>query len=308
MSSSICRQIALLWIGQGDRQQRDVGEPLVVLRFVGGLIAGLASMFTFATAAADDAATVVGRLSYEGKVYALQHVYAWQPPLQQEELWIYLTDRVLPPLVAQDEKLPEQLARDRILGGVKLIVHPVNPRLDDMSGVVYAPRTDGYSLDHFNFGPDWQVLSIANRHVTGKLRTAWMNWKLEAEFSVPVEGSTGTVRTLRGAPARHSQQAQVLIAFGKALVEGAVDAAGSYLSASKRAEMHARIARLGAAGFREFQAGWLVGMPLGEARRGQIERVDIDGDYAQVRARSEANTVHTALLVKIADEWRIDQW
>lgn len=91
------------------------------------------------------------------------------------------------------------LARDKRSGGIKLIVHPVKPRLDDIRGVVYAPRDDGLSLDEFNFGPSWQALTIDERRVAGKARTRWMNWSLDAEFSAPVTGATGAAPTDRAA-------------------------------------------------------------------------------------------------------------
>lgn len=252
--------------------------------------------------------TVAGSLRYDDRVYVLQHVYAWQPPLQNEELWIYLTDQPLPAAAAEDPLLAEQLARENRFGGVKLIVNPARPRLDDIRGVVYAPHTDGYSIDQFNFGPSWQALTIADRRVAGRLRTEWMSWALQADFTAPVLGSSGTVRTVTGVAAQHSPQAEVFIAFEQALLDSGIEVAGLYLTPAKLADMRARLDRLGEAAFREFQIRQRVSTAQGEARRQQIERVDSDGDHARLNARSGPDSVHTAVLVRIADEWRIAEW
>jgi len=272
------------------------------------LIACFGIVLLSAHAAAAQPGTVKGRLTYGDKVYTLQHVYAWQPPLQNEELWIYLTDQPLPPAAAQHGSLPEQLSRDKRFGGIKLIVHPLKPRLDDIKGVVYAPRDDRFSLDKFNFGPDWQALTIANRRVTGKARTKWMNWTLEADFSAPVEGSTGTVRRITGAEAQRSPQAEVFIAFEQALVEKGLDVAGTYMTPEKLADTRARIKRLGEASFTEFLAQRRASKPRGDARRKQIWRVDIDGDYAEVGAKTGPDIEDTAVLVRTKDGWKVAEW
>jgi len=259
-------------------------------------------------AAAIDPGTVKGRLTYEGKAYVLRHVYAWQPPLQAGELWIYLTDNPLPPLAAQHDSRPEELAREKRFGGAKLIIRPLKPRLEDMKGVIYAHREDGYSVDKFNFGPGWQSLIVGERRVAGKIRSQWMNWTLEAEFSAPVSGSTGAVRTIIGAEARNSPQARVFVAFEQALGEKGLDAAGVYLTPEKLAEMRATIKRVGAATFQEFQERRRASTPQGEARRKQVERVDIDGDYARLRAGTGLDNLHTALFVKTMDGWKIAEW
>ena len=272
------------------------------------LAAHLAIVLLSMPVAAAEPGTVKGRLTYDGIAYTLRHVYAWQPPLQGEELWIYLSDHALAPAAAQHGSLPEELARDKRFGGIKLVVHPAKPRLDDIKGVVYAPREDGFSLDKFNFGPSWQALAISERRVTGKLRTKWMSWTLEAEFSAPVEGATGVVRTITGLEAQSSPMADAFVAFEQALVEQGLDAAGAFMTPEKLAELRARIARLGEQSFREFQAARRESTLRGEARRRQIERVDIDGDHAQVGARSGPDAWHTALLVKTQGVWRVAEW
>ena len=68
-----------------------------------------------ANAAAIDTGTVKGQLTYEGKVYTLKHVYAWQPYAQTDELWVYLTDAELPAAAAQSMGKANQLANENRL-------------------------------------------------------------------------------------------------------------------------------------------------------------------------------------------------
>ena len=128
------------------------------------------------------------------------------------------------------------------------------------------------------------------------------------EFDAPVEGSTGTVRRITGAEAQRSSQAEVFIAFEKALVEQGLDAAGAYMTPERLADMRARIKRGGEASFRDFLEQWRASKPTGEARRKQIWRVDVDGDYAEVGAQTGLNTEDTAVLVNIKGGWKIAEW
>ncbi len=307
MPALIFAIVRLAVAGDADRRRYGVASVLR-WRLPGRLLACLASLLLSAPLFAEQPGTVSGRLSYDGKVYVLRHVYAWQPPLQDDEMWIYLTDEALPPAAAQDPVLPEQLARDRRFAGVKLIVSPAKPCLDDIRGVVYAPRADGFSLDRFNFGPSWQALRIKDHRVSGKARTAWMSWTLDAEFAAPVEGSTGSVRTITGMAAQDSPQAAVFVAFEQALVDHGLDAAGAYLTTAKLADLRGRVERFGEASFTAFRKAQRARTAPGEARRRQIERVNVDGDHAEVVARSGPDSVHTALLIKITGEWKIAEW
>ena len=283
-------------------------KDLAAVYYPGTLLACLGMMMLCAPVSAAEPGTITGTLTFDGTVYPLQHVYVWQPPLQDTELWIFLTDRPLPPAAAEDDAQTEQLARDNVFGGIKLVIDPLSPRLDDIRGVVYAPTGDGFSLDQFNFGPSWQTLEVRDRRVTGTLRTGWMSWTLEAEFNAPVEGSTGNVTTLTAAEAQTSPQADVLIAFEQALVEQGIDAAGAWMTADKLADMRAALRDLGEDSFKEFQASQRANVPMGEARREQIERVNIDGDYAEVGAVNGDFGLHVARLLRSADGWKISQW
>lgn len=275
-----------------------------------GALAWLTIVLLAAPARAADPGTVKGTLTYDGKVYELHHVFVWQPPLQDQELWIYLTDRPLPQTAATalDGEELEDLARGDKFGGIKLIVDPVKPDLDDIRGVVYAPRDGLFSLDQFNFGPSWQALAIEGRKVAGKANTKWMQWTLDAEFSAAIEGSTGKVEIIKDAAARTTPQADVFVAFEQALIEHGIDAAGPFMTAERLAAMRATMARLGEASFREFQEKRRATRPLGEARRQQIERVDVDGDFAEIGARIGPDSLDTALLIKTKDGWKIAEW
>ena len=288
---------------------KDADAVVIPSRYA-SLAAGLSLLLAVLSAAAApaDPATVKGRFTYGGKVYVLQHVYAWQPPFQGEELWIYVTDNPLPPAAAQHDSLPEQLAREKRFGGVKLIVRPVQPRREDMKGVVYAPREDGYSVDTFNFGPTWQRLTVENQRVAGKIASKWMNWTLDVEFSAPVLGSTGKVQTIAGAKAQGSAQADVFLAFEQALVERGLDAAAAYMTPEMLGEMRAKMQRLGAASFKEFQAKRRASTPVGEARRKQIEWIDFDGDYARLGAGAAPDKMEIAILARTKDGWKIAEW
>jgi hypothetical protein len=276
----------------------------------GRLIAFLGCFLFAAAALAAEPGTVKGKLTYDGKVYELAHVFVWQPPFQDQEMWIYLTDRPLPQAAAtaQDGEELEDLARQDQFGGIKIVVDPVSPRIDDFSGIVYAPRGDMFSLDQFNFGPSWEAFAIEGRRAAGKAATKWMNWTLQVEFSAPVEGSTGKVEIIKDAEARKSPQADVFVAFEQALVEQGIDAAGAFMTPERLAAMKATMQRLGEASFKEFQAQRKASRPLGEARRQQIERVDVDGDLAEIGARTGPDSLDTALLIKTKDGWKIAEW
>ena len=99
--------------------------------------------------------------------------------------------------------------------------------------------------------------------------------------------------------------AQYRLTFEQALFIEGLDAAGAYMTTEKLAEMRARVKRLGESSFREFQAERRSRTPQGEARRRQIERLDVDGDYAQLRLRSAPDSLDISRLHRTGDGWRI---
>lgn len=252
-------------------------------------------------AAAIDPGTVKGQLTYKGKVYTLKHVYAWQPYAQTEELWVYLTDAELPAAAAQSMGTANQLANENRFRGLQLRINPVQPNLKSITAVIYTPGsrpTVGISGTE----PRWQRLLVANNRVVGNLQYKSRDWSLEAEFSAPVFGSTGKMQTLSGAQAQQSPQAAVFLAYEKALNWEGIDAAGAYMTPEKLAEWKADLKQVGADGFKEFQTKMRKSTAQGEARRKQIEKLVVDGDYAVLETKS-----HAAQLVKTKDGWKVAQ-
>ena len=253
-------------------------------------------------AAAIEPGTVKGQLTQGGKVYTLKHVYAWQHPAQAEELWIYVTDAELPAAAAQDHFKPEQLAKENRFRWVRLVIHPAKPYLQKLKVELYGP--DGSrNLNASSSGGIWQRLLVGDKRVVGKLQYADSDapaWSLEAEFSAPVFGSSGKMQTLSGAQAQKSPQAEVFLAYEKALLWQGIDAASAYVAPEKLAEMKDQLKQGGADSFKEFQTKMRESTPQGEARRRQIETVVVDGDYAVLKTKSDR-----ARLVKTKDGWKI---
>jgi len=114
-----------------------------------------------------------------------------------------------------------------------------------------------------------------------------------------------TAQTLTGAQARKSPQAEVFLAYEKALLWQGIDAAGAHMTAERLEGMKAQIQQFGADGFKQMQAERRKSTPQGEARRKQIEKVVVDGDNAVLEARNGPNDVDVARLVKTKDGWKI---
>ena len=257
-------------------------------------------------AAAIDPATVKGTFSHGGKDYPLKHVYAWQRYAQTEQLWIYLTDAEVPAAAAQTLSGPATLAREGRFRGVRLVVHPTKPDLNRLEVDFYTPGegTMGIAVTASGGAP-WQRLLVGDKRVAGKLQYKGNAWSLDAEFSAPVLGSSGKMQTLTGAQAQKSPQAEVFLAYEKALNWQGIDAAGAYATPEKLAEMRVQIKQLGADSFKQTQAAMRKATPQGEARRKQIEKVVVDGDNAVLTLREGPNVKHVAPLAQTKDGWKI---
>ena len=109
---------------------------------------------------------------------------------------------------------------------------------------------------------------------------------------------------LTGAQAQKSPQAEVFLAYSKALIGQGIDAASAYMTPEKLAEMEDMLKQFGEEGFREFQAK-MRNEPQGEARRKQIEKVEVKGDHAVLEARDGPSVVSVAFLVRTNDGWKI---
>ena len=264
-----------------------------------GIFLGVLSV----NAAAIDPGTVKGQLTHGGQMYTLTHVYAWQPPGQAEEMWIYVTNAELPPAAAQDRFEPAQLARENRFRGVKLVIHPAKPDVKSVQAVLYTP--DGSSTANASGPTIWQRLRVGDKRVVGKLQEAFIDWSLDVEFSAPVFGSGGKMQTLSGAKAQKSPQAEIFLAYEKALLWEGIDAASAYMTPERLADMKETLKQFGADGFKEFQTRRRQGTPQGDARRRQIEKLVQDGDFAVLTARSGPNELDEVPMVKLKDGWKI---
>lgn len=292
-----------------------------------GIFLGLLAM----NAVALDPGTVKGRLSYDGEVYSLKHVYAWRSSAQAEELWIYLTDAELPAAAAQDHAKLKELVGQGRLHGVKLVVNAAKPDPEKLAGTLFLPVPAGYEdmpafWDSANAG-GWKRLKLGDKRVVGDLFVSagaglfssgshrfadTQAWSIEAEFSAPIFGPGGGqtlagLQTLRGAQAQKSPQAEVFLAYEKALLWQGLDAASTYMTPEKLADMRSMIEQFSADGFKEFQTRRRASTPRGEARRRQIEKVVVEGDSAVLEARSGPHDVAVARLAKTKDGWKIEK-
>jgi hypothetical protein len=124
-----------------------------------------------------------------------------------------------------------------------------------------------------------------------------------AAFALAV--GAGHAQTLTGAQAQKSPQAEVFLAYEKALLWEGIDAAGAHMTAERLAGMQDMIKQSGADGFKQMQAERRKSTAQGEARRKQIEKVVVDGDKAVLEARDGPNSVDVARLAKTKDGWKI---
>ncbi len=255
-------------------------------------------------ATAIDPGTVKGKFTYKGKDYILQHVYAWQPPAQAEELWVYVTDAGLPAAAAQGRSKSVELAAENRFHGAKLVVHPTKPDLNSLNLMLYAPRDLPLFGSASRSSPVWQHLRVGDKRVVGKLKYEESDWSLDVEFSAPVFGSSGKMQTLTGAQAQKSPQAEVFLAYEKALHWEGMDAAAAYMTPERLAGMQGVLKQFGADWFKQMLTERRKSTPQGEARRKQIAKLVLEGDSAVLEARSGPD-VEEVRLAKTKDGWKI---
>ena len=274
-------------------------------------------------AEAIDPGTVTGKYTYEGTDYPLKHVYAIQPPGQVEQLWVFATDREVPAAVAKDHSY---LAKMGDVGGrcygVTFLIDLTEPELKSVELAIY----NSYYIvghDRASARTTWQRLLVRDKRVAGKLQykvaesesegarhhTFNPAWSLDVEFSAPVYGASGKMRTLSGAQAQQSPQAEVFLAYDKALltqgIDAAMDAARVHMTAEKLAAMKDNLKQLGEAGFKEFQTQRRKITAQDDARRRQIENVVVDGDIAVLRLRAGPNGQGVVSLSETLGGWKI---
>lgn len=111
-------------------------------------------------------------------------------------------------------------------------------------------------------------------------------------------------QTLTGAAARKSPQADAFLAYEKALIAGGLDAARPTMTAAKVDDLQGMARAFGEDGFKQFLDRMRSGAQ-GEARRKQIEKVTVTGDYAVLEARDGPNAVTVQHLAKTSDGWKV---
>ena len=260
-------------------------------------------------AAAIDAGTVKGTFTIEGKVFKLQNVYAWQPLAQAEELWVYVTDAKLSPeAIKQGGSTIAKLVAKGGFNVVKLIVHPTKPDLNALKVRLDWPNDSSNVTT--SGPPQWQALQVSGRRVTGKLQykhTGIDNWALDAEFSAPIFGSSGNAQTLTAAQAQKSPQADTFLAYEKALYTQGLEAAGAYMTPERLAASRESVKQFGEAKLKEMIAQMAKSTPQGEARRKQIEKMVLDGDYAVLTVRENAQFTSEPTLLRTKGGWKLSE-
>jgi hypothetical protein len=114
-------------------------------------------------------------------------------------------------------------------------------------------------------------------------------------------------QTLTGAQAQKSPQADVFLAYEKALLNDGIDAASVYMTPERLADMQEMLKQFGPEGFKDFQAKMRASAPQGEARRKQIETLVVEGDSAVLTARTGPNMLDEVRFVRTKDGWKISK-
>ena len=112
-------------------------------------------------------------------------------------------------------------------------------------------------------------------------------------------------KTLTGAQAQKSPQADVFLAYEKALLWQGIDAAGAHMTPQRLASMKDQLKQFGEEGFKQMQIERRKSTPQGEARRKQIGKVVVDGDTAVLEVRNGPNDVDQVPLAKTKDGWKV---
>jgi len=123
-------------------------------------------------------------------------------------------------------------------------------------------------------------------------------------LSMPVGGQTGTgTKTLTSVQAQKSPQADVFLAYERALLSQGIDAAAAHMTPERLKAMRDMLKQYGDE-FKQVLAERRKG-PQGEARRKQIEKVVVDGDSAVLEVRNGPNDVDLVPLAKTKDGWKV---
>lgn len=112
-------------------------------------------------------------------------------------------------------------------------------------------------------------------------------------------------QTLKGGQAQKSAQADALLAYENAMITGGLEAARPSMTPEKLEELNGMLKSFGEDGFKQF-LGRMRGGAKGEARRKQIEMVEVKGNHAVLEARDSPNAITVQHFAKTADGWKVD--
>ena len=115
----------------------------------------------------------------------------------------------------------------------------------------------------------------------------------------------GQAQTLTGVEAQHSPQAEAFLAYEAALIVGGLEAAQPRMTPAKLDDLKSMVAAFGVEGFNQFLDRMRSGAQ-GEARRAQIEKVEVDGEHAVLEARDSPHVITEQHLANTADGWKVD--
>ncbi len=114
----------------------------------------------------------------------------------------------------------------------------------------------------------------------------------------------GYAQTLLGAKAQKSPQADAFLAYENALIARGLEAARPYMTADKVDDLQGMAKTFGEDGFNQFLERMRSGAQ-GEARRKQIEKVEVKGDSAVLEARDSPQAVTVQYLQKTSAGWKV---
>ena len=118
-------------------------------------------------------------------------------------------------------------------------------------------------------------------------------------------GPASHAQSLTGAKAQKSAQADGLIAYENALMAGGLEAARPHMTPDKLDELNGMLKNFGEDGFKQFLER-MRGGARDMARRKQIEKVEVKGDYAVLEARDSPAVVTVQHFAKTKDGWKVD--
>ncbi len=111
-------------------------------------------------------------------------------------------------------------------------------------------------------------------------------------------------QTLKAAQAQKSVQAEAFLAYEAALLAGGLEAARPHMTPAKVADLQSLVQAFGDEGFKQFLERMRSGAQ-GQARRKQIEKVEVAGDHAVLEARDGPHAVTVQHLDKTRDGWKV---